>query len=305
MIAAGRRRFRALYTSAAGLAAKATRSVDRAVDRRLRRAYPVLARRARRARAIAVRWGRRGARRVRPVVILLLRGFSLAERRLRLIAAAATRAATRASATITPQRAICATIVACGACLVVSQFIVYRDIEIGQPGYAGLPAATPPTVGAEAAGAAHAYLLVPLGALAATLGALAALRPRRRRLGRVVAVLGLIGVLTIVLVDRSAGLDAGSQATRFAGASAVLEDGFYAELASAAGLVLCGLLLVAAPKAAARYHARRCRTRTNSFARAASALRRRRRRRASSQGRGARRPSRRRSGAESAPASPR
>src|SRR4029077_7371130 len=99
------------------------------------------------------------------------------------------------------------------------------------------------------------------------------------------------------------GLDVGQLSSRFAGASAVLLDGFYAQIAAAAGLMLGGLLLVLAPRAAARYHARPCRTRTNLFARAASGLRRRRRRRASSRAKGARRPSPRRSGVASAPAS--
>jgi hypothetical protein len=193
-------------------------------------------------------------------------------------------------------------ILASAACLVVSQFVDYRAVEVGQPGYAGLPAATPPTVGAKAAGQAHSYLLIPVALLAAAL-AVGVLRTGRRELGRVIAILGVLSVAVILLVDLPAGLDAGSEASRFSGATAVLSDGFYAELASAAGLILGGVLLVAAPRAAARYHARRCRTRTNSLGRAASALRRRRRRRASSRGKAARSASPRRSAAASAPAS--
>ena len=192
-------------------------------------------------------------------------------------------------------------IVAAGGLLVASQFVDYRGVEIGQPGYAGLPEPPPPT-GVEAAGAAHAYLLVPVGLLAIALALVAAVSGRNR-LGRIVFLLGLIGLAVVLLVDRPAGLDTGSLATRFAGATAVLQDGFYAELAASAGLMLGGFLLILAPRAAARYHARPCRTRTNLFARAASALRRRRRRRASSRGRVARRGSRRRRGVASAPAS--
>ena len=206
---------------------------------------------------------------------------------------------------LTPQRAICLTVLASAGFLIAAQFVDYRAVEIGQPGYAGLPAAKPPTVDAQTAGQASAYLLVPVAALAALL-ALAVLRNGRRRgLGRIIFVLGLLSLAVILLVDLPAGLDAGAQTSRFAGAKAVLYDGFYAQIASAAGLMLGGALLVMAPKAAARYHARPCRTRINLFARAASGLRRRRRRRASSRGRGARRASRRRSGAVSAPASPR
>jgi len=179
---------------------------------------------------------------------------------------------------ITPQRAAGGAIAAVGVLLVVSQFIDYRAIEIGQPGYAGLPgAAQVPTVDAETAGAAHAYLLVPVGLLAIALGAIGAVRSRPR-LGLAVAALGLVAIAVILLVDRAAGLDAGAQSSRFAGATAVLDDGFYAELAAAGGLVLCGLL----------YYARPCLIRISLSGRAASARRRRPRRRASSQARVAR-----------------
>ena len=57
----------------------------------------------------------------------------------------------------------------------------------------------------------------------------------RNRLGRIVFLLGLIGLAVALLVDRPAGLDTGSLATRFAGATAVLQDGFYAELATSGG----------------------------------------------------------------------
>ncbi len=279
----------------------ATRRVDRTVDRQLQRAWPPIARAGRSARAAGNRLGRR----LRPVGVVLFRGLALLERHLLRTAAWAQRAATRGSAVLTPQRAICLTILGSAGCLLASQFVDYRAVEIGQSGYAGLPAATPPTAGAETAGQAHAYLLIPVALLAAAL-ALAVLRNGRRQgLGRIVFVLGLLSLAVILLVDLPAGLDAGAQASRFSGAKAVLYDDFYAQIAAAAGLMLGGALLVAAPKAAARYHARPCRTRTNSFARAASALRRRRRRRASSRGRATRRGSRRRKGAVSAPASPR
>jgi hypothetical protein len=90
-------------------------------------------------------------------------------------------------------------------------------------------------------------------------------RRDRRGLGFLVA--GLLS-LAILLVDLPSGLDAGRGSPRFSGATAVLEDGFYAELAAAAGLVVAGLL----------YYARPCRIRINLSGRAASARRRRRRR---------------------------
>jgi hypothetical protein len=308
MIAAARRRIRAVpgavskrARAALPATVAATRRIDRAANRLLLRAWPPIARLGRAAR----RLGGRAGRRLRPLAVLLLRALSKLERGLLRSRDLAVRAATRASAALTPERAIGAAILASAACLAVSQFIDYRAVEIGRSGYAGLPAARAPTVGAEAAGQAHAYLLVPVALFAALLALVALRSERRRGLARAVFALGLLSLAVVLLVDLPAGLDVGGQASRFSGASAVLLDGFYAEIASAAGLMIGALLLVAAPKAAARYHARPCRTPINSFARAARGLRRRRRRRASSRGRAARRGSRRRSGAVSAPASPR
>ena len=294
MIAALGRRIRAASTK-----------LDRAADRRLRRAWPHLVKAGAALRLRAVRGGRWLSRRARPLAALLFRGLSRLERLLLRLAARARRGAIAASALLTPQRAICLAILAAAGCLVAAQFVEYRAVEVGQPGYAGLVAASAPTVGGESAGEASAYALVPLGLLAALLGLVALRNERRRGVGRVVFVLGLIGLAVILLVDLPAGLDSGAEAARFAGAEAVLRDGFYAQLAAAVGLMLGGALLVVAPKATARYYARPCLTRTNLLGRVASGLKRRRRRRASSRGKGARRGSRRRNGAVSAPASPR
>jgi hypothetical protein len=188
------------------------------------------------------------------------------------------RAATAASRVVTPARAAAVVLFAVGACLVASQFIDYRGVEIGQPGYAGLPqVAKAPTVEVRTAGEAHAYLLMPIGMAVAVLGLLSLAR-ERRNYGLFVAGLGLVALAVILLVDLPAGLDEGSQSSRFAGATAVLEDGFFAELAAAGGMVLAGLL----------YYARPCRIRISLSGRAARARRRRPRRRASSRGRVAR-----------------
>ena len=266
--------------------ARWSRSVDRVANRGLERAHPVLLVAAHRSQAQARRAVAWGGPRLRPPAALFFRGIAFAESRVRRICALGARSATRASAVVTPRRAIGAVIAAAGACLVASQFVDYRAVEIGQPGYAGLSdIARPPTVAARTAGDAHAYFLgplggalVPLGVAAILLGLLAVAR-ERRRLGLFAAALGLVAVAVILLVDLPAGLDAGAQTSRFAGAKAVLEDGFYAEVAAAAGLVLAGLL----------YYARPCRIRINSSGRAASARRRRPRRRASSRARVARR----------------
>ena len=279
MIAARRRRLGPVFLKLAKRPARWSRAVDRAANRGLERAHPVLVRGAHRSRTLAKRAGTAAAPVLRPAGAVLFGGIARGERWARATGAAAVRGATRASALVTPRRAIAAVIVAAAACLVASQFLDYRAVEIGQPGYAGLASvASPPTEDVRSAGEAHSYLLVPLGLIAVALGVLGAVRDRRR-LGLMVAALGLIAIAVILLVDLPDGLDEGAQTSRFAGAEAVLEDGFYAELAAAAGLVLAGLL----------YYARPCRIRTNSSGRAASARRRRPRRRASSPARVARR----------------
>ena len=281
MIAAVRRRIGQAPATASQTAARWSWRVDRLANRELERAHAWLLVGRRRASAAAAATTAWLAPRLRPPAAACFRGLALADAGLRRAGAAAARAATAASRVLTPRRAAAAAIVVAGLLLVASQFVDYRAVEIGRPGYTGLPGvAAPPTVDARTAGAAHAYVLVPVGLLAVALGVLAALGRRgRARLGLAVAALGLASLALILLVDRPDGLAVGAQASRFSGASAVLDDGFYAELAAASTLLFCGLL----------YYARPCLIRISSSGRAASARRRRPRRRASSPARVARR----------------
>lgn len=288
MIAAARRRLGAVLSTAA----KRTRELDRALAVRIEKTRPVLLRAARKGRLLVLRAWKATAKRLRPAAVLVLRAFSRGERLLRRVGGGATRLATQASAALTPAQAICVVTFAASVCLIVSQFLTYSSVEIGQAAYAGLPAAAPPAVGAEDAGQAHAYLLV-LPALLAAFISVLGMRTERRGLGRIISLLGLLCLAVILLVDLPAGQDAGAESALFAGATAVLRGGFYAELAAAAGLLIGGLL----------YYARPCRIRINLSGRAASGRRRRRRRRDSSPRRAARRQSRPRSVAASAPAS--
>lgn len=228
MIAAVSRRIRAV-----------SERVDRGVDRLMQRAWGPLVHVGRRMRRTARGFGRR----LRPLGALLFRGLALLERRLLWLAARARRAALWGSGVLTPWRAICLATLGAAGCLLVSQFVDYHAIQVGQAGYAGLPGASAPTIDAEAAGQAHAYLLVPVALLAGALALIALRNERRRGLGRVVFALGLLGLAVALLVDLPAGLDVGAEASRFAGAKAVLDDGFYAEIAACAGLMLGGMLL--------------------------------------------------------------
>ena len=232
MIAAARRR-----------AGQWTRTADRRLNALLVAIWPRLVPLGRRARATAVTWARRAGRLLRPLAVRLFRWLARLERGLLRAARVAGAAATRAAAVLTPQRAICLAIAAAAVCLAAAQFVEYRAVELGQAGYAGLPAASAPTVGGETPGEASAYLLVPVALLAAGLALAALIDERRRGVGRIVFVLGLLSLAAILLVDLPAGLDTGSEAARFSGAEAVLYDAFYAQIAAAAGLMLGGLLL--------------------------------------------------------------
>jgi hypothetical protein len=248
---------------------RASRRIDRTANRGLERAHPLL------LVGAAFLW-----RVLRPLLAIFFRALAIAEAALRRAGAAAARAATAGSRVLTPRRALGLTIAASGAAVIASQFLDYHGVQIGQPGYAGLPqvVAAPPTVDLQRAGEAHSWLLVPLGAIGLLCG-LAAMNRRGRRAALGAVLAAAVSLAIVLLVDLPHGLDAGVQTSRFAGASAVLEDGFYAELASAGAMLMSGLLYIARP----------CLIRINSSGRAASARRRRPRRPASSRATVARR----------------
>jgi hypothetical protein len=270
MIAAPRHRVRDL-----------SRRIDATANRGLERAYPVLLRSWRVVLPLLVAAAAFAWRVLRPLLRVVFLGLATGETALRRAGRAAARVATAAAMVLTPRRALGLVIAAAGGLLIVSQFLDYHGVQIGQPGYAGLGnVAKPPTVDLKTAGEAHSWVPVPVGAIAALLGLVVILRGGRAgrlaALGAIVA--GAASLAVILLVDLPSGLDVGAQSSRFAGASAVLEKGFSAELAAAGGMVLGGVL----------YYARPCLIRISLSGRAASARRRRPRRRASSRARVAR-----------------
>ena len=151
----------------------------------------------------------------------------------------------RAAPEITPARVVAAVAAVVAVTLIVSQFMDYRGIAIGKPGYEGRvgTVAPAPQRDLETAGSAHLYLLVPVG-----LAALALIGMALRgdwRLGRAVAGLGALGILVSVLIDLPKGLDEGTASTAYYGAEAQLTAGFWIQILSCGVLVLCGLLLSA------------------------------------------------------------
>jgi hypothetical protein len=258
-----------------------SRRIDRAANRGLERTYPPLRRASRTALPLALTAAAFLWRGLRPLLRWFFLALAAAESLLRASGRLAARGATATAAVLTPRRAIGTVIAGAGALLVVSQFLDYHGVQIGGAQYAGLGGvAKPPTVDLKTAGEAHSYVLVPVGAFTVLLGLAVILRGGRpgrwAAFGAIVA--GAASLAVILLIDLHHGTDVGAQSSRFAGAAAVLEKGFAAELAAAGGMVLGGLL----------YYARPCLIRINSSGRAASARRRRPRRRASSRARVAR-----------------
>jgi hypothetical protein len=258
-----------------------SRRIDRAANRGLERAYPPLRRAWRDALPLLLAASALAWRGLRPLLRALFIALAASEAALRAAGRIAVRAATATAGVLTPRRGIGLVIGVAGALLIVSQFLDYHAVQIGGPGYEHLPAvAKVPTVDVKTAGEAHSWVLVPVGAITVLLGLAMILRGGRvgrwAALGAIVA--GAASLAVILLVDLPAGLDVGTQSSRFAGASAVLEKGFAAELAAAGGMVLGGVL----------YYARPCLIRISLSGRAASARRRRPRRRASSRARVAR-----------------
>jgi hypothetical protein len=250
------------------------RRIDRVANRALERMHPLL--------LTAGTWAWTV---LRPLLRWLFLGLALVEAALRTLGRGAARAATFGAQVLTPRRAIGLVLVAAGALLIVSQFLDYHGVQIGTDTAAfatppGVEVAPPPTVDVQTAGHAHSYVLVPVGALVVLLGLVMIVRGGR--LGRLAALgaiaCGAASLAVILLIDLPHGTDVGAQSSRFAGASAVLEKGFGAELAAAGGVVLCGVL----------YYARPCLIRISLSGRGASARRRRPRRRASSRARVAR-----------------
>lgn len=176
-----------------------------------------------------------------------LRLASLLERLLFAIvdalAAAGGRTLELAERYATPERVLVLVTGGAAGCLIYSQFVAYRGVEVGQPQYSQVNTiAPPPQTDRIDAGAAHAYVLIPLAVIAVVI-AIVALLSGRWRLGRLVSIVGLIGIAISLAIDLPKGLDAGTAGSSFAGANATLTEGFYAQLAASAVLVLCGWVL--------------------------------------------------------------
>lgn len=144
---------------------------------------------------------------------------------------------------VTPRSTVAFVGVAAAVGLGVSQFFDYHGVAVDAPDYAGEigKVAPVPMTDLKTAGSAHLWLLLPVAALAAIL-MVAAYRGRTRLAGGV-AICGLVGLAIALAVDLPQGLEVGRPGLAFTGTEARLLEGFWAEVACSAVLILCGGLL--------------------------------------------------------------
>lgn len=144
---------------------------------------------------------------------------------------------------VTPARAVVAVSLVAVAALAASQWLDYHSVTVGTDAYAGAVGAVapPPEVESEIAGNAHGWVMLPL-AVAALVVLTVALSGRRRAAVLLVPI-GIVVVVIALAVDVPKGLDEGSAAVAYEGASASLLEGFWVQLAAAVVLIASGLLL--------------------------------------------------------------
>jgi hypothetical protein len=161
-------------------------------------------------------------------------------RRARAGAAATADAAQRH---VTPRSTVAFVGIAAAVGLGISQFFDFHGVAVDAPEYAGEvgSVASAPVVGTESAGSAHLWVLIPI-AIAAIVLIVAAYRGQTRLAGAV-TVCGVLGLAVSLAIDLPQGLDAGRAGLAFSGSQAVLLQGFWAEVACSAVLILCGGLL--------------------------------------------------------------
>jgi hypothetical protein len=133
--------------------------------------------------------------------------------------------------------------VAAAVGLGVSQFFDYHGVAVDAPDYAGeIGAIAPvPITDRQTAGSAHLWILLPIAALAAIL--MVAAYRGRTRLAAGVAACGVVGLAIAIAIDLPQGLEVGRPGLAFTGTEARLLEGFWAEVACSAVLILCGGLL--------------------------------------------------------------
>lgn len=144
---------------------------------------------------------------------------------------------------VTPLSTVAFVGIAAALGLGVSQFFDYHGVAVDASNYAGEVGSTAPApiVGTESAGSAHLWVLIPIAVVAVVL--IVATYRGQTRFAPAVFLCGLLGLAVALAIDLPQGLDAGRPGLAFSGSEAVLLQGFWAEVACSAVLMLCGGLL--------------------------------------------------------------
>ena len=161
---------------------------------------------------------------------------------------------------VTTRRGLIVIALAAGILLIVSQFLDFRAIEVGQPGYVGIQEiAQAPRLEAETPLDNHSVLLVVAGALA-VLAAVGTAFSRKRFTGLVLVLAGAVVLAIALLVDLPAGLDTADAELAFAGVKGVLLSGFWLEVGAGAVLLVSGAALALDAPAPRRQESRQRQT---------------------------------------------
>lgn len=141
---------------------------------------------------------------------------------------------------VTTRRGLVVIAFAAGILLIVAQFLDFRAIEVGQPGYADVQEITrAPRLEAETPFDNHSVLLVVAGVLA-VLAAASSLITRKRVTGLVLVLTGAAALAVALLIDLPAALDTADAELAFAGVDGVLLSGFWLEIGAGAVLLVSG-----------------------------------------------------------------
>ncbi len=169
---------------------------------------------------------------------------------------------------VTPRSTAAFVGVAAALALAVSQFFDYHGVAVDAPDYAGSigTIAPVPITDRHTAGSAHLWVLLPIAGIGA--GLMIAAYRGRPRLAGLAALCGLIGLAVAIAIDLPQGLEVGRAGLAFNGTEARLLEGFWAEVASSAVLIMCGGLLAHYSRAMSRE--RRARRRPGGARRRAS-----------------------------------
>lgn len=148
---------------------------------------------------------------------------------------------------VTARRAFTLVAVIAAGMLIASQFMDFRAIEIGQPGYVQVQDVTSaPRSEVKSPIDAHSFLLLITG-VAAILAAGATAVSRKRILPGILVFAGGLTLAVALAIDLPIGLDADDAELSYAGVKAILLSGFWLQICAGTVLLISGVALALEP----------------------------------------------------------